>query len=365
MTAALELDLLDLMRIPGLSGHEERVAAAIRARLDAIGLAHRTDRMGNLIATLPGSPAFPSVMVFAHMDQLGFFVRKVDNDGMVRVERMGGVPERALAAQPVILCGARGDIPGVIGNKSHHATTPEEKYAVLRTCEIAIDTGHRSKAAVEAAGIAIGAPVVYAPRAERLAGGRIAGTSIDDRAGCAVLIDLARRLSNPKNSAQRPEIHIVFSVQEEFNLRGALVAAQALQPDIAVQIDLMLATDTPGMEDRGEMTLGGGPGMSLYSFHGRGTLNGTIPHPAVVRLFEDAAQASAIPLQRSAQVGVLTDNAYVQLVGKGVAAIDVGFPCRYTHSASEVCDLADLDALSRLLAAAIARIPRGMTLERG
>jgi putative aminopeptidase FrvX len=76
-----------------------------------------------------------------------------------------------------------------------------------------------------------------------------------------------------------PTVHVVFSVQEEFNLRGALVAAQALKPDIAIQIDLMLATDTPDMADRGEMRLGGGPGISLYSFHGRGTLNGVIPHP--------------------------------------------------------------------------------------
>jgi len=103
------------------------------------------------------------------------------------------------------------------------------------------------------------------------------------------------------------------------------VAAQALNPDIALQIDLMLATDTPDMADRGDMVLGGGPGISLYSFHGRGTLNGVIPHPALVRLFEDAARDAQMALQRSAQVGVLTDLSYVQLVGQGVASLDIGF----------------------------------------
>lgn len=104
-----------------------------------------------------------------------------------------------------------------------------------------------------------------------------------------------------------PTVHLVFTVLEEFNLRGAVVVAEALRPDIALQIDLMLASDTPDMADRGEMRLGGGPGLSHYSFHGRGTLNGVIPHPAVVRMIEAAAAAAGIPLQHSAQGGVLTD----------------------------------------------------------
>ena len=112
------------------------------------------------------------------------------------------------------------------------------------------------------------------------------------------------------------------------------------------------------------MALGGGPGMSLYSFHGRGTLNGVIPHPAMVRLLETAAAETQIPLQRSAQTGVLTDLSYVQLVGEGVASIDLGFPLRYTHSSLETVDLSDLAALTRLLTAALARIGPGFDLSR-
>ena len=362
MTARIEADLTALMLLPGLSGHEERVAAWLRAALAAEGIESRTDRLGNLIVTLPGDPARPAVMVFTHMDQLGFFVRRIEGDGLIRVERMGGVSERAMAAQAVVLCGAKGDVPGLIINKAHHATTPEEKYKVLTAPDIRIDTGHGSKAAVEAAGIAIGTPVVYRPQVLRLAGDRIAGTSVDDRAGCAVLLDLARAMAG---RTDRPTLHLVWTVQEEFNLRGAQVVAQALMPDIALQIDLMLATDTPDMADRGEMTLGGGPGISLYSFHGRGTLNGVIPHPALVALMEQTAAAEGMALQRSAQVGVLTDLSYVQLVGQGVAALDVGFPMRHSHSALECCDLRDLAALSRLLAAALPRIGPAFRLDRG
>ena len=313
MKQRLRRDLCDLMVIPGLSGHEERVAAAVRSRL---GVESSVDRLGNVIATFPGDPDKPSVMVFTHMDQLGFFVRKVEADGLIRVERMGGLSEKAMAAQVVTLCGSQGDVAGIIMNKAHHATGPEEKYRVLTAPEIRIDTGHGSKAAVEAAGISIGTPVVYRGQVVELAGDRIAGTSVDDRAGCAVLLELARQVG-----AGWPTLHLVWSVQEEFNLRGAVVAAQVLQPDIAIQIDLMQASDSPDMADRGEMVMGGGPGISLYSFHGRGTLNGVIPHPAMVRLME---QAGGGRLQRSAQVGVLTDLSYIQTLGAGVASIDVG-----------------------------------------
>ena len=118
------------------------------------------------------------------------------------------------------------------------------------------------------------------------------------------------------------------------------------------------------MAARGDMMLGGGPGMSLYSFHGRGTLNGVIPHPAIVNLFEGTAKAHNIPLQRSAQVGVLTDLSYVQLAGKGVACIDMGYPMRYSHSARELCDLSDLVALTKLLDAALGAIGADFSLDR-
>jgi len=126
--------LRELMLIPGLAGYEERVARAIAAHLDRLGLAHRSDRLGNLVATLPGDAALPSLMVFAHMDQLGFIVRKIEPSGLIRLERQGGVPERALPAQAVLLCAEDGDLPGVISNKSHHATTPDEKYQVVPWC---------------------------------------------------------------------------------------------------------------------------------------------------------------------------------------------------------------------------------------
>ncbi len=354
--------LIELMLIPGLSGYEGRVAAAIATHLDGLGLPYRSDRLGNLMTTLPGDPALPSVMVFTHMDQLGFIIRKVEDSGLIRLERLGGVPERALAAQAVVICTDRGDLPGVIANKSHHATTPEEKYRVLPYAELYVDAGFASRAEAEAAGVRIGVPVVYAPRVLALANGRVAGTSVDDRAGCAALLALAAL----RKGKAGPTLHLVWSVQEEYNLRGVLPAAERLAPDIALQIDLLLACDTPDMAARGEVALGGGPGISLYSFHGRGTLNGVIPHPALVRLVEEAAHAKGLSLQRSAHTGALTDLSYIQFMGPdGVACLDVGFPMRYSHSALEVIDPEDLSGLVTLLDASLDHITPDLKLERG
>ncbi len=353
-------NLAELMAVPGLSGHEDRVRRVIRDKLAAMGIESRTDRLGNLVASFDGTG--PSVMLFAHMDQLGFIVRKIEPDGFLRLERLGGVPERALPAQEVMISIPGGsEVFGIIANKSHHATSPDEKYTVLKTQELYVDAGFETAQEARDAGIQIGAPVVYTTGSYPIGAHRYAGPAVDDRAGCAVLLEVAKFLKDRDNG---PPVHLAFTVLEEFNLRGAQPLAQSLKPDIAIQLDLMLATDTPDMADKGEMVLGGGPGMSLYSFHGRGTLNGVIPHPAMVDLIEATARAEDIPLQRSAQTGILTDLSYVQLVGDGVACVDLGYPMRYSHSAREVCDLRDLEALVHLLNASLGNIGPDFSLDR-
>ena len=353
--------LAELMRIPGLAGYEERVAGAIAAHLDRMGLDHRSDRLGNLMCSLPGDPDAPSVMVFAHMDQMGFIVRKVESSGLIRLERQGGVPANALPAQAVVLCTESGDLPGVISNKSHHAAAPEERYQVRPIAQLAVDAGFASRQEAEAAGVRVGTPVVYLPRSIELAAGRVAGTAVDDRAGCVALIALAEA----RQGKPGPNLHLVWSVQEEHNLRGVLPAATTLGPDIAIAIDALLACDTPEVADRGDVELGGGPTMSMFSFHGRGTLNGVIPHPALVRLMEAAATRAAVPLQRSAHSGLLTDLSYIQFAGAlGVACLDLGVPVRYSHSALEVVDPRDIVGLVALLDAALDGIGPDLELIR-
>ena len=360
MKQRLKKDLLQLMSLPGPSGYEDRVRNYLKNELKLIKAETKTDRLGNLVASFPGDG--PSVMLFAHMDQLGFVVRKIEQDGFLLIERLGGVPENALPSQAVLVLVAEGqDIEGVIANKSHHATEQIEKYQVLPYKKIYIDVGLRNAKEVEKAGIRIGSPIVFSPKSFEMGQDRIAGTSVDDRAGCAVVLEIARYLST---RTKGPPVHLVFTVQEEYNLRGALPIAQKLLPDIAIQLDLIMATDTPDMKDRGSVILGHGPAMSMFSFHGRGTLNGVIPHPKMVSLFEQTSKELKIPLQRSAHTGALTDLSYVQLVGEGVASIDLGFPMRYSHSSIEVCDLNDLIGLTRLLIGAFEKVDPNFSLER-
>ena len=345
-----------LCLIPGLSGHEDPVSAFIDAAFDDERVEHHTDTMGNLTLTVKGLDSdAPRVMIFAHTDQLGLMVRKIEPDGFVRVERLGGVPERVLPGLRMAAVNRSGDlVPCVMGLKSHHATPQDEKYKVLPYEKLYLDFGVNSAEELRAIGVEIGAPVVYRPFFERLAGTKISATSIDDRAGCAVLMDLIQRVLDEPVAAT---LHAVFSVQEEYNLRGAMLAAERLRPDAAISIDLMVPSDTPDLKDRGELILGGGPVLGLYSFHGRGTLNGTLAHPALLNHLEATSANAGITVQKSAHTGLLTDSSYVQLIGEGIPSMDIGYPTRYTHSPIETCDLTDLERMSELLALSL----KGMT----
>ena len=361
-TIAINKILEELVLISGLSGYEKNVRDYLIKQLRNKSLNTNTDILGNLICTLKGDPKLPSVIIFAHMDQLGFIVKKIEDNGFIRVERLGGIPEKALGSQDIVIVNNKNKlIRGVIGNKSHHATLQDEKYKVTPIKDIYIDAGFKNKKDVLNNGINIGSPVTYAPYYKNLYNNNVCGSSIDDRAGCAVILNVASSLIKIK---KRPTVHVVFSVQEEFNLRGVLPVINSLKPDIAIQVDLTLTSDTPDMNNSSDVELGAGPCISLFSFHGRGTLNGVIPHPSIVEIFEKVAKSKKINLQRSVASGILTDASYVQFANKGIATVDIGFPMRYSHSSREVCNLDDLINLKNLILGVIDKINNKLQLTR-
>lgn len=345
MLSRIENYLKNLALTPGLAGFEQKVAAYMKGQFEALGYAPRIDTFGNCIAKAEGTdPDAPVVMVFAHMDSLGFLVRYIEPTGFIRIERLGGIPEKALPSTQVqIQCRDGMMVDGVIGVKAHHITPPEEKYIVDKYMQLFVDIGASSKQEVLDLGIDVGSPIVYKPKFEKLLGNRVVMSAVDDRGGCSVILELANTL---KETPHASDIYLVGTVQEEYNLRGAMMASRTIHPDIGISIDGGGGADTPDLKGMGDVKCGGGPTMSLYNFHGRGTLNGTIPHPAMVRLFEAASDRVGIPLQRSAHIGGLTDLAYLQLEGTGVRCIDMGYPGRYTHSPCEFVDIEDLEKLS-------------------
>ena len=298
---------------PAISGFEDMMIKSLKADLAEFVDEIRVDVLGNVIATIKSEhPSTSSLMVFAHTDSLGMIVKKIEENGFIRIERIGGVPERILAASNVILQTVAGTtINGVVGYVSHHLTPPEDKYKVKPINECYLDIGAKSAQEVADAGVRVGTPVIYRPSFEKLLNNRVSATSIDDRGGCALLVELAEYFK--KN---RPPItlHLVGTVQEEFNLRGAMVAAQQIKPTAAISIDLVAASDTPDIQNGNGIKVDSGPVVGTYTFHGRGTLNGLIPHPHLLSLIDKAAASAKINLQRHATIGLLTDASYVQLV---------------------------------------------------
>jgi putative aminopeptidase FrvX len=345
-------DLQELIRqlsaIAAPTGHEQRMTAAVHSYLTGRGLRPREDLLGQLSVSFGPEDAERSVMVNAHIDELGLIVRAVDEDGWLLVHRLGGMPERVLPGSRLVVHTREGDLPAVCGVKSHHLTSPEEKYVGKPATALYLDVGMDDGKSVRAAGVRIGDPITYAPAWDTFSNGRFAGKSLDNRLGVAVLLGIVDRLRQEPPQAR---VHITFSCQEEFNVRGTLALAARLQPDMAVTLDITPATDTPDLRGEGQVRLGGGPSLSRMSFHGRGTLGGLIPPPSLVDAVERAAVRGGSELQYDAVIGVITDAAFLPMASEnGIAAVGLGIPCRYTHSPVETAQLSDVRETTTLLA---------------
>ncbi len=355
--------LKKFMLIPAPSGYEGEMVRALETEFKKYTSEVTTDRMGNVAARFPGRCSdAPRIMVFAHMDQLGFIVRKIESDGYIQVDRMGGIPEKVLPGLNIIIRTEDGNwVEGVFGPKAHHATSAEEKYKADPITSLFIDTGAKSRSEVEDMGVYVGCPAIYRPSFTELKNGFITGTALDNRGACASLTEAAGLLADMPHDS---DVFLVGTVWEEFNIRGAVFAAREIAPDIAIGLDVTLAGDTHDLASRYETRLGEGPAANLYSFHGRGTLNGTLAHEPLYKMIKECAKKNGIPFQRFAGIGMLTDLAYVQMEGKGVAAIDLGFPVRYTHTPVEVASMEDLQALAKLVAITIKNIKKDFQVNR-
>ncbi|MDQ1737283.1 MAG: putative aminopeptidase [Pseudonocardiales bacterium] len=342
--------LHDLCAVPAPSGHEDRLSALITEHLLSRELDPVTDRLGQVAVSL-GSGAGNRVLVTAHLDQLGLVVAAIEPDGFLRVQRLGGVPERVLPGMRLMVMTRDGDVPAVVGVKSHHLTPPEEKYRGQPVGELYVDVGAGSRDEVADLGITVGDPCTYGFNWQVLAGDRVATTSLDDRFGVTALLALVDRL---KTDPALGPVAVAFSTQEEFHVRGTLALAERYQPDIVINVDVSPATDTPDLRGVSPVRLGGGVVLSRLSFHGRGTLGGLIPHPALVTAVESAAATAGVDLQYEAIVGLITDAAFLPMASaEGIAAVGLGIPVRYTHSPVETGQLSDLSATIRLLHALV------------
>lgn len=333
--------LEDLINIPGPCGFEHDVAKFIAEQAKQWADDVQVDGVGNVIATKKGQHPGPSVILSAHMDEVGFIVKKIEANGLIRFEKLGGHDDRILLAQKVQIRTDTGIRQGVIGTISAHMMKYDDPQKVRKHSHLYIDVGVDSKEEVQELGIRVGDPISWDVSFRPFGKNRVIGKGFDDRAGCAVLLKTLEELDF---SQIHGTIHFVFSVQEEVGLRGARVAGQHLEADLAIAIDTTAVSDTPEEMMDATLFIGKGPGIKVMDFS-------LIASKAVRNRLVDVAETDNIPFQLEIFPGIGTDGGELSLAKRGLPTGVISIPSRYAHSPIEVIDFDDLNNSKELMKA--------------
>ena len=334
--------LFDLLRTPSPTGFEAPGQRLWAGRIGADADRVESDAYGSAWATRDGADGAPTVLLEAHADEIGFAIKYVTDEGFLRVDRIGGSDHALARARRVVFLGSEGPVPGVLGNTAIHLRDRSGDEKVPKVEELFVDIGAASKDDVAALGLRVGHPAVYADGVEMLTEQRVVGRALDNRLGGFVLTQVMAALA----AGDRPAATTVAlnAVQEEIGGNGARMAAYAIEPDVAVVLDVTHATDTPGIEKakHGDVVLGKGPSVT----------HGTVNHPAVVERLVSVAEAEDIPLQHESSSRYSgTDTDVIFTTKRGIPSALVSIPMRYMHSTVETVDLDDVERTVRLLTA--------------
>lgn len=332
----MHFDLLKrLCETPGIAGREEQMRTLVREEMRSLVHEMRVDALGNLVGVRWGSGAAPRrrVMIAAHMDEIGFIVRFIDEKGFVRLQPVGGFDARNLVAQRVLVHPASGpSLRGVLypAIKPTHLLAGEDPKPVKTVTELFVDLGLPAERVRET--VEIGDMVTLDRTAERV-GDTVVSKSLDDRVGVFVMLEALRALTS-----HSVDIYAVATVQEEVGLRGASTAAYGLTPDIGVALDTTLAVDIPGIDAQERVTtLGGGIAIKVMD-------SASISHPKLVRQMRDIARSANIPHQLEVLPRGGTDAAAQQRARAGAAVITLSIPSRYVHTVNEMVHTSDVQA---------------------
>lgn len=343
--------LRELTDVDAVSGDERPLVRVLAKRLSEAGLEVSGDAAGNLFAVRRGAQPGPTVLVAAHMDEIGMMVKSVDRDGFLRFEKIGGVIDALLPARVVRV----GGVTGIVGVKAGHYQSEQERSQVRKHTEMYIDIGCRSEAEVAALGIRIGDPITFVSPLVQVGPNpaMVAGKAVDNRAGCAVLLHLL--LSGPAPAAGT--LVGAFTVQEEVGLKGAGVAAERWRPDLALALDTMPTGDTPEMSFQKDLNIGIGRGPAIQVMSGAAG-RGNLLHPVVREFLRTVAAEDDVPVQFCAFTGGQNDSSAMAWAGEGIAAGSLTLPRRYSHSPVELMDLHDAVASVKLLEGVLRRMDR-------
>ena len=335
-------ELLDrLLETATPSGYE---TAGQRTWLEAVTSVAddvHTDAYGNAVATYQGGT--PSIVIAGHGDEIGLIVRRIDDDGFIHPDSIGGADRTVTRGQHVTLHTAAGPLQGVIGQTAIHLRDPDED-SIVDVTEQRVDIGARDGAEAREL-VEVGDPITISGSVRELHGERLSARGLDNRMGIWSVATAFRRIVEAGPAAT---VHAVSTIQEEVGLQGARMVGFDLDPDAVVAVDVTHATDHPAAPDDAgaDLALGGGPVIN------RGSVN----HPRLVEILRHAADAADIEVQLQAigtQSSTDADAFYTQRGGVPTAA--VGVPLRYMHTPVETIDFGDLSATRDLLAAFVSR----------
>ncbi|MEC4273369.1 M42 family metallopeptidase [Adlercreutzia sp. R25] len=331
--------LKQLLEAPSPTGFEEPAAALVRERAGAVADEVATDTMGSVRAVLAGREAgAPSLMLAAHMDEIGLMVTYISDEGFLSVASLGGVDAAILPGMRVDVHTKAGVLRGVVGRKPIHLIEPDERKNVTPLSGLVIDLGLAAKRVKKL--VRVGDPITFGVGFERLGDDMAVSKCFDDKCGvwiaCRVLEKLSRAGRAPGDFVA------VATTQEEIGTRGAMTSAHAVNPDVALAFDVTHATDYPGIDKTkyGKITCGAGPVIA----------RGPNINPLVFERLVAAAESENIPYQLEAEPSVTgTDARAIQVTRSGIPTGLVSVPLRYMHTPTEVVCLRDLDATVRLI----------------
>ena len=331
---------------PGPPGFEEPVRKIMVEQFSPLADRITYDGLGSVIATRGGTG--PRIMIDAHMDELGGVVRRITPDGLLTMQMLGGWLDQALLDQRWTIVGSKGPVRAITGIRDIHIVPPDERTRVYPRESVFLDVGAHNADEARAMGLAPGDPVAPdAPFYVMNGTNNYVGKGWDDRVGCAILIEVLRRLNREPHPNQ---LFFVATVQEEIGLRGAQTASAVVKPEIGIALEAGVVRDAPGVHpEEAQEKLGEGPAIFLYN-------SSELPNRKMAALIRDTAQQLRIPLQPDLVQGYGDDGAEIQRSNGGVPTITLTVPTRFTHSHNGIINRADFDRTVDLLVAFIKKL---------
>jgi endoglucanase len=319
----------------GVSGFEYTLSKAVIDAFTPLCDSVKIDKMGNVIAHKKGSgDGAVKIMMAAHLDEIGFMVKYIEDNGFIRFTTIGGIDPRTTIGQEVWVHGVE-TILGVVGSKPPHLQDAKEQEETIKLEDMIIDTGYSKEKLLEL--VSIGDTITVKRDTVKLLNTKAAGKAMDDRAGVAALLETLKILQGMNHY---PDVYMVATVQEEVSMTGAFTSTYHIQPDIGIAVDVGFGT-TPELEKADTIELGKGPGI---------TIGGNV-HPTLVKRLFETGKVHGIPCQKDVAPGPTgTDARAMQITKEGIPALVVSIPLRYMHTSVELLDLEDIHHTARLLA---------------